>query len=244
MTNIKKYYLEQSNRSKISKSFADKFPDTPNEIMKKVRKLIFHPCECIDNFDDENWPRYFTINELEEKLKKQTPVVGKCREYTLLSVAVMRAKGIPARSRCGFATYFDAGIYEDHWVVEYWNKGWKMADAQKKMYNLTTGEFINGAIAWQLVRKYKFNPSLFGFTGGDCSLGFHYVVGQLIRDVSGLLKDELEYAEESKIMLKGYKLNDEELAFFDNISELVLNDDIEKLKPIFAKLKENIKIGK
>ncbi|MGN0929401.1 MAG: transglutaminase-like domain-containing protein [Alphaproteobacteria bacterium] len=241
MTDLKKYYLEQSNRSKISKKFADEFPDTPNEIMKKVRKLIFHPVECIDNFDDENWPRYFIIKELEEKLKKQTLVAGKCREYTLLSVAVMRAKGIPARSRCGFATYFDAGIYEDHWVVEYWDNGWKMADAQKKRYNLTIGEFINGAIAWQLVRKYNFNPSLFGFTGSDCSLGFHYVVGQLIRDVSGLLKDELEYSELSKIMFDDYKLNDKELALFDSVSELVLAEDIEKLKSIFAKLRKDIK---
>ena len=45
-------------------------------------------------------------------------------------------------------------------------------------------------------------------------------------------------------MSKGYKLKDEEFALFDSVSELVLNDDIEKLKPIFAKLKENIKIGK
>jgi hypothetical protein len=46
--------------------------------------------------------------------------------------ALLRAKGIPARSRCGFATYFGwTGQYEDHWICEYWNgERWIMADPQ------------------------------------------------------------------------------------------------------------------
>ncbi len=49
-------------------------------------------------------------------------VVACCREFTLLATALFRAKGIPARARCGFATYLaKPGFYEDHWVCEYWN---------------------------------------------------------------------------------------------------------------------------
>jgi hypothetical protein len=47
-------------------------------------------------------------------------VVGTCRHFAVLSVALLRAKGIPARARCGFATYFQPGLALDHWIAEYW----------------------------------------------------------------------------------------------------------------------------
>jgi len=61
-------------------------------------------------------------------------VIACCREYALLLCALLRAKGIPARTRCGFATYFAVpGRYEDHWACEYWcdrTKRWIMVDPQ------------------------------------------------------------------------------------------------------------------
>ena len=59
-------------------------------------------------------------------------MIGCCRDYTVLLTAFLRAKGIPARSRCGFAKYLaNEGFFEDHWVSEYWNgKKWVMVDAQ------------------------------------------------------------------------------------------------------------------
>jgi hypothetical protein len=36
-------------------------------------------------------------------------VVGVCRHFATLFVALMRQKGVPARARCGFANYFAAG---------------------------------------------------------------------------------------------------------------------------------------
>jgi hypothetical protein len=59
-------------------------------------------------------------------------VIACCREFATLYCALLRAKGIPARSRCGFATYFGWGQnYEDHWVTEWWNgSGWVLMDPQ------------------------------------------------------------------------------------------------------------------
>lgn len=48
-------------------------------------------------------------------------VAGCCRDYTLLTVAALRQKGIPARSRIGFAAYFAEGFHHDHVVTEYWD---------------------------------------------------------------------------------------------------------------------------
>src|SRR5580698_4883390 len=60
-------------------------------------------------------------------------LAGNCRHYTVLTVAMLRAQGIPARARCGFGDYFGSGAFEDHWVCEYWNASenrWVLADAQ------------------------------------------------------------------------------------------------------------------
>jgi hypothetical protein len=60
-------------------------------------------------------------------------LAGSCRHFTLVTVAALRAHGVPARARCGFARYFVPGRYGDHRVAEYWNAAaarWTLADAQ------------------------------------------------------------------------------------------------------------------
>jgi hypothetical protein len=60
-------------------------------------------------------------------------LVGTCRDFTTFTVALLREKGIPARARCGFGTYFLPGRFEDHWVCEYWDADadrWRLVDAQ------------------------------------------------------------------------------------------------------------------
>ncbi|MDR0449446.1 MAG: transglutaminase domain-containing protein [Rickettsiales bacterium] len=240
---IKKYYSTQSPRSKISAAFAAGFPADPLEIMKQVRKSLIHPCENPAYFFHSNWPWFSNAANIEHELKTQKIVAAKCREFAMLSVAVMRAKGIPARSRCGFATYFDPGVFEDHWVVEYYDKGaWRLADAQTLRLKLSAGEFINGGTAWQLVRKHGFDPKLFGFTGNDKMLGLYYAAANLIRDVGGLVKDELEYLEENDLMWEGHKLSAPELARLDVIAELVSKEDLGGLESVFAEMRPGIKL--
>ena len=48
-------------------------------------------------------------------------LVCRCRNFSLLLLSLLRAKGVPARARCGFGAYFNPGFFEDHWVCEYWN---------------------------------------------------------------------------------------------------------------------------
>lgn len=58
---------------------------------------------------------------------------GNCRHFSVLTAAMLRAQGTPARVRCGFGGYFGTGTFEDHWVCEYWDEAarrWKLADAQ------------------------------------------------------------------------------------------------------------------
>jgi Transglutaminase-like superfamily len=72
-------------------------------------------------------------------------VVGVCRHFATLFVALVREKGVPARARCGFANYFASGKHVDHWVGEYWNameRRWVLVDAQiddrqREMFRVT-----------------------------------------------------------------------------------------------------------
>ena len=53
--------------------------------------------------------------------KPEGRALQRCNSFALMLVTMLRAKGVPARSRCGFAVYFNPPNFEDHWVCEYWN---------------------------------------------------------------------------------------------------------------------------
>jgi len=58
-------------------------------------------------------------------------VAGCCRDFTLLTVAALRHQGVPARSRIGFAAYFEDDFCVDHVLVEYHDGDrWIDVDAQ------------------------------------------------------------------------------------------------------------------
>lgn len=60
-------------------------------------------------------------------------VIGTCRHFAVLSCAFLRARGIAARARCGFATYFQPGLAVDHWITEYWHnqhRRWVRVDSE------------------------------------------------------------------------------------------------------------------
>jgi hypothetical protein len=98
-------------------------------------------------------------------------VVGCCRDYTLMFVSMLRHKGIPARSRIGFAVYFGEGFNYDHVVAEYWNGDrWVMLDPQLdpagdhpfNTEDMPRGPFVSAAEVWLGVRAGELDPSTYG----------------------------------------------------------------------------------
>ena len=132
-------------------------------------------------------------------------LAGSCRHFTLVAVAALRAHGIPARARCGFARYFTPGRHGDHWVVEYWNAAtsrWVLADAQLgpelcralgiafDPADVPREEFVVAGAAWMRCRDGVLDPSRCGLEDEGQS-GWWWVACNLVRDVAALSKMEL-----------------------------------------------------
>lgn len=140
------------------------------------------------------------LNHVSEEMPVEAKVVGICRDFSVAAAALCREAGISARARCGFATYFTPGKFEDHWVLEYWNEAeqrWVMVDAQldelqQKALKITfdpldVGEddFIIAPRAWKMCRQGQADPNLFGIFQW---WGYDYLNCNLILDVNSLLK--------------------------------------------------------
>ena len=52
----------------------------------------------------------------------ENKLVLTCRYISVLTSAILKANGIPCRSRAGWARYLREGKCLDHWVNEYWNE--------------------------------------------------------------------------------------------------------------------------
>jgi hypothetical protein len=130
-------------------------------------------------------------------------MVGNCRHFSTLSGALLRRAGIPARARCGFATYFEAGRHIDHWVTEYWHSGerrWVRIDAQLDAVqraalepefdteDLPPGVFLPAGEAWQRCRNGEADPATFGIFD---FWGLWFVQANVVRDLAALNKMEL-----------------------------------------------------
>ncbi|HUB40453.1 MAG TPA: transglutaminase-like domain-containing protein [Streptosporangiaceae bacterium] len=126
---------------------------------------------------------------LDVKRPAERRMVGFCYHFALLHCALLRASGTPARVRCGFAGYFEARRWIDHWVVEYWDSGsWRLTDPQIGRSDLTGDDFQNGVTGWDQCRGGASMPDFYG--NGEL-WGWDELRGTLINDVAALNKAEV-----------------------------------------------------
>jgi hypothetical protein len=130
-------------------------------------------------------------------------LVGNCRDISLFLTSILQHKGIPARARCGFGTYFLPDHYEDHWMCEYWHtdrQRWVQVDAQldafqqEKLHiqfdphDMPAGAFVTAGWGWQMCRAGQADPHKFGIHDMH---GLWFVGGNVIRDFLALNKLEI-----------------------------------------------------
>jgi hypothetical protein len=184
--------------------------------------------------------RALDARPLDEQRAPGSRVGARCHIYSKLTVAFLRAAGVPARARCGFGAYFRPGWYEDHWVAEYWHAGdrrWRMVDAQldatwRKMLDfdgdpleVTTTEFVTAGAAWQAWRRGDLDASQCGLSAIE-EHGAHWIAGNLRLDFASLNKVEmLPWDVWGAGWKPGERPTDAQLAFFDGVAELTAHVD-------------------
>jgi hypothetical protein len=167
-------------------------------------------------------------------------LVGVCHHFMLLLVAMLRAKGVPARGRRGFGSYFNPGHFEDHVVCEYWNAAdarwirlepqsdevWrKMLKIDFDVLDVPPDRFVIAGDAWAQCRAGDADPSKFGIFKGDLR-GLWFIVGSLVHDVAALNKMEmLQWDVWGAMPRPNEPLNDDQLAFFDRLAALTRAPD-------------------
>ena len=175
---------------------------------------------------------------LDEARNLESRLIGNCRDYSLFTVAVLRAHGVPARARCGFATYFDPRRKVDHWVAERWDGGvgrWVAADSQIDtlqashlrpdfdLLDVPGDRFITGGAAWRACRMGAEDPEAYGIMQMH---GAWFIAGNLVRDAAALAGVEmLPWDSWGAMPQPEQEIARETLAWLDSLAELTADPD-------------------
>lgn len=258
------YYKEHSRMSDLGqrRDMLPVLPSNLDEVVKAVQNVLIHQA-WVEKYGVLSLPERMLeshLRKIEEKLNflkskgfrsiydrhhDSDKMFAICRDFSLFAVALLREMNIPARARCGFATYFEKERYIDHWVIEYFcdqRKEWIKVDAQidalQKPYLCedlnpfdVKGEFISASEAWKRCRAEKADPMKFGIFQW---WGYSYLICNLILDANALLKVPMQPWD----FWEGYKSKpveaweERDFLLMDELAERVLHvdEDFEALK--------------
>ncbi|PIZ04941.1 MAG: hypothetical protein COY58_01360 [Gammaproteobacteria bacterium CG_4_10_14_0_8_um_filter_38_16] len=160
-------------------------------------------------------------------------ILGVCRDTALLCCSILRSRGIPARLRSGFVSYFIPGLFLDGFCLEYFDEKslrWKRVDTRTTslhcdyhqikidfdLFDLPEDKFISSAKAWQLCRSGKANPNRFG---SRFHKGLIYIRNRLIQDLALCNKKETLIWDLWGGMFDSIDIN---LDLYDSLADLLI----------------------
>jgi len=177
--------------------------------------------------------RYFAGREAKDKVHVT------CRGQAILLAGTLKAKGIPARARSGFAEYIGSdGIYRDHWITEYFDEKedrWKLADADLHcpdheipfdLNDIPCDNFLFGAGAFLGMREGRFRDENVQFASAPPTLGLKAAMRGLFYDFHCLMNDEIIFLHMPRYLCdKEFELSEEEYRELDSLAELMMKPD-------------------
>ena len=168
--------------------------------------------------------------------KVEHKLVVTCRYVSVLMSAILKAKGVPCRSRSGFAPYLFSGASYDHWVNQYWDNDrgrWVTFDADGffddaalgfSQFDIPATRFDWAGDAWLRVREGREDGSRYIYAGGEKSL--EAVIRAVFYDFHALMNNEISYLfQPSYIDGKFARLTEAEFAEIDGLAKLLLDPD-------------------
>lgn len=152
-----------------------------------------------------------------------------CRHFAALLCAILRQRGIPARSRWGFATYLETTHYQNHCLCEYWSAKegrWVLEDPDLRLHDVPPDQFITAGRAWQMCREDQNNGALFGFGRHPRGQGLAKVRGILVSDFAALNGFEMLSDDWWGMHLKNNKdVTKADTALLDRAAALATTDE-------------------
>ena len=247
------YYRQQSPISDPGDcaGLYDRLPDDIAGICLAAQGLIVHYAAPAQRPTPERLSeidcRYMTamlkrILELDDRpLTEARPVekrlVGCCRDISVLVVSILRHKGIPARARYGAATYFAAGYFNDHVILEYWNgERWVSVDSELspgviEHYNIRfdpfdvpDDQFLRGGSGWLMCRKGAADPNRFGLGPNSPLCGWDFIVTEMLLDLAALNRLEMLCWDAWGMAGDSSALSDEDKIFLDEVARVTLDE--------------------
>ena len=159
-----------------------------------------------------------------------------CRHASVLFSAILKAKGIPCRSRAGFMDFGNTGdSYMEHWVNEYWDfneNRWVLVDVDGyyeyeqrfgySQFDLPRRKFVTASEAWIGLRKNTLNKKLDVFSLNPLDGVCEY----LFMDFHALMNNEIFYSYQPLYLRGGiHTLSESELHDLDRLAELLSEPD-------------------
>ena len=261
------------------KDFAKKLPDDIEQLSILQRMQIIHPVAIRDKeirnkkdcfwgdmtkvpisrleYEDDIFPTAQSV--IAELLRKNPNYTTKreakdkvhvtCRSQAILLASILKAKGIPARARSGFAEYIHYdGICYDHWITEYFDEKenrWRLVDADEHcpdheigfdLNDIPYDKFLFGANAYLGVRQNKYKPETILYSSDPPTLGLKASIRGLFYDFHSLMNDEIIFLHMPKyIQDKKFELSEDEYKELDKLAVLMLNpnENFSKLQEIW-----------
>lgn len=244
----------------VSPSLLEGIAGEPTEICRPVHALVIQPSDAkaldmpAERFS-ENQVRpasklidaLLALDQAPLDVPRQPGrrVIGTCRHFAVIGCALLRYRGIAARARCGFATYFQPGQGLDHWITEYWDDGaarWVRVDSEilgqptlARPEDLRPGEFLTGGEAWAAFRDGQIDAAQFGVHGTE-NWGPAEIRGNAVKDLAALNKVEMLPWDEWGRMEASYKSETgaDYDQLIDTIAAVCASDDLSAIADLYS----------
>ncbi|MBN1183609.1 MAG: SUMF1/EgtB/PvdO family nonheme iron enzyme [Bacteroidales bacterium] len=231
-------------------------PDSLPELCKLIKSQFIHPFAELQKYSEQipeerwnemvNYPTVKSILEgllsydssgiVPDRIPENRLILG-CREYAILLASVLKYRGIPARVRCGHATYIMPDFHVSHTICEVWNNKenrWMLVDPGMNMVDFSREKFDFSNEAWLQLQKNEIDPDYYAIPGRYS--GFASILGKIGHDLAALLGSEYTIFEYSPILEGTFEnnnqLNTEQIELLNKICELMITLDATNLKKL------------
>jgi len=220
-------------------------PDSLPELCSLIKSQFIHPFSELPNYSQqipkERWnemANYPTVKSILKGLvtydsrgfvkdrKPEDRLVLGCREYAILLASVLKHRGIPARVRCGHASYLIPGFHASHTICEVWNekeKRWMLVDPGLNMIDFSRDKFDFSNDLWLKMQKGEIDPNI--YMAPPNYTGLVSILGKIPNDLASILGTEYTIYQCAPILDDAFKNNNqlpaEQIEILNTICELM-----------------------